>query len=48
MNAQRSCDNFLCGFEGAPFGAPGLTALAVNSENGREQLRGKSGQGDPP
>ena len=34
--------------QGRTFGAPGLTAPAVNSEGGREQLRGKSGQGDPP
>ena len=35
-------------FQGRTFGAPGLTAQAVNSEDGREQLREKSGQGDPP
>jgi beta-phosphoglucomutase-like phosphatase (HAD superfamily) len=35
-------------FQGRTFGAPGLTAQAVNSEDGREQLRGMSGQGDPP
>jgi len=29
-------------------GAPGLTAPAMNSQDGREQSRGKSGQGDPP
>jgi hypothetical protein len=34
--------------QGRTFGAPGLTAPAVNGEDGREQLRGKSGQGDPP
>ena len=32
----------------ARHGAPGLTAPAVNSEDGREQLREKNGQGDPP
>ena len=35
-------------FQGRTFGAPGLTALAVSSEDGREQSRGMSGQGDPP
>jgi len=35
-------------FQGRTFGAPGLTAPAVNSEDGRGQSRGKSGQGDPP
>ena len=34
--------------QGRTFGAPGLTAPAVNSEDGREQSRGKSGQGDLP
>ena len=34
--------------QGRTFGAPGLTAQAMNSEDGREQLRGESGQGDPP
>jgi hypothetical protein len=34
--------------QGRTFGAPGLTAQAVSSEDGREQLRGGSGQGDPP
>ena len=44
-----SCYNFLYGhFQGRTFGAPGLTALAVNSQDGREQVKGKSGQGDPP
>jgi hypothetical protein len=35
-------------FQGRTSGAPDLTAPAVNSEDGREQLRGMSGQGDPP
>jgi len=35
-------------FQGRTFGVPGLTAPAVSSEDGREQSRGKSGQGDPP
>jgi len=34
--------------QGRTSGAPGLTAPAVNSEDGREQSRGKNGQGDPP
>jgi len=34
--------------QGRAFGTPGLTAQAVNSQDGREQLRGKSGQSDPP
>jgi hypothetical protein len=34
--------------QGRTSGAPGLTAQAVHSENGREQLREKSGQSDPP
>jgi hypothetical protein len=34
--------------QGRTFGAPGLTAPAVRSEDGREQSRGMSGQGDPP
>jgi hypothetical protein len=39
--------SFLYSFKGAP-PAPGLTAPGVNSEDGREQPRGKGGQGDPP
>jgi hypothetical protein len=35
-------------FQGRTFGTPGLTALAVNSEDGREQSGGKNSQGDPP
>jgi len=34
--------------QGRTFGAPGLTALAVSSEDGRGQSRGKIGRGDPP
>ena len=33
--------------QGRTFGAPGLTALAVNSEAGRERMRGMSGRGWP-
>ena len=32
-------------FQGRTFGAPGLTAMAVSSEDGREQLRGKERPG---
>jgi hypothetical protein len=35
-------------FQGRTFGAPGLTAPAVNSEDGTRASRGKSGQSDPP
>ena len=42
------CYNLPLRSQGRTFGAPGLTAPAVNSEDGHEQLRGKSGQGDPP
>ena len=35
-------------FQGRTFGAPGLTAPAANSRDGREQLGEKSGQGGPP
>ena len=42
------CDNFLYYFQGRTFGAPGLTAQAVEGEGGREQSGRKSGQGDPP
>ena len=35
-------------FQGRTSGAPGLTAPAVNSEDGREQPRGKEGQSGPP
>ena len=44
------CDNFLYEglFQGRTFGAPGLTAQAVEGEGGREQSGRKSGQGDPP
>jgi hypothetical protein len=46
---RPGCYNFLYELiQGRTYGAPGLTALAVNSEGGREQLRGKNGQGDPP
>jgi hypothetical protein len=31
--------------QGRTFGAPRLTALAVNSQDGREQVKGKNGQG---
>ena len=48
MRLDQGCYNFLYGFQGRTSGAPGLTAPAVNSEDGREQSRGKSGQGDPP
>jgi hypothetical protein len=41
-------DEYLHSYQGRTFGAPGLTAQAVGSENGHEQSRGKSGQGDPP
>ena len=34
--------------QGRTFGAPGLTAQAVEGEGGREQSGRKSGQGDPP
>jgi hypothetical protein len=34
--------------QGRTFGAPGLTAPAVNSEDGREQCEGMSGHSDPP
>jgi hypothetical protein len=44
----RCCEDFLHDHQGRTFGAPGLTAPAVNSQGGREQSRGKSGQGDPP
>ena len=34
--------------KGAPPARRGLTALAANSADGREQSRGMSCQGDPP
>jgi hypothetical protein len=34
--------------QGRISGAPGLTAPAVTSEDGREQARGKNGEDDPP
>jgi hypothetical protein len=44
-----TCDNFLYEeLQGRTFGAPGLTAQAVEGEGGREQSGRKSGQGDPP
>ena len=48
MSPCRCCENFLHGHQGRTFGAPGLTAPAVNSVDGREQPRRMSGQGDPP
>ena len=45
----ETCDNFLYKeLQGRTFGAPGLTAQAVEGEGGREQSGRKSGQGDPP
>ena len=44
-NPGATCYNFLYRFQGRTFGAPGLTAPAVNSEDGREQLRGKERPG---
>jgi hypothetical protein len=44
----RSCDKFLYGFKGAPPARHPDGPGPVNSEDGREQLREKSGQGDPP
>jgi hypothetical protein len=37
---EQCCDNFLYGFKGAPSARRGLTAPAVNSEDGREQSKG--------
>jgi len=39
--SQRACYNFLYGFKGAPSARQAWRAEAVNSEDGREQLRGK-------
>jgi len=41
-------EDFLHSHQGRTFGAPGLTAQAVEGEGGREQSGRKSGQGDPP
>ncbi len=38
-------ENLLYVYQGRTFGAPGLTAPAVNSEDGREQLRGNERPG---
>jgi hypothetical protein len=39
---HSSCYNFSLRLQGRTFGAQRLTARAVNSENGREQLRGRA------
>jgi hypothetical protein len=41
-------EDFLHDHQGRTFSAPGLTALAVNSEIRTRAVEGKSGHGDPP
>ena len=45
QGSNGSCYNFPLRLQGRTFGAPGLTAQAVNSEDGREQSRGKERPG---
>ena len=47
-NAHRRLLRLPLRFRGRPSGAPGLTALAVNSEDGRGQSKRIDGPGDPP
>ena len=42
---QHACEDYLHDHQGRTFGAPGLTAQTVSSENGHEQLRGKERPG---
>ena len=47
QGAQGTGEQYLYSYQGRTFGAPGLTAPAVNSEDGREQARGDERPGWP-